>query len=311
MDTVIIIILLLLMTIISLVVYYYFFYALEGQDCIPEKDVDEFGIYKYDDNKKCVIVGCNTGYSLVDDKCVDTSTSTPTSVPSSKPYQPVYRATPKEPTFVERTPPKKADTIPNECDIINLVLGNHYEDGKLRKRIKFIIDGDINLSCSQDYMSKLFVKSSEVEPYLNSIGRRLKDDIVIEEFDYSGPPDEKFVLSENQYVRCGPRGGPGRTDNSCVAYGDEYLDVRNPLTHRYTSKSVEVKDIDACNSRCLEKKDCVAYSFHNPTKHCALAGVDYEGENFGGVYLLNKSTTADQGWTTKIKQIHGVPLHPL
>lgn len=308
-DVIIIIFVILLLTIIGLVVYYYYFYALGGQDCKPEKDADEFGIYKYDDNKKCVLSGCKTGYDLEGDKCISPPPPPPPSPLNVKPYEPRYNATPKEiKVYTREGDVKKVVGSTDNCIIISLGYKNHYKDGKLTKKVYPIIYKDQYGSCSQDYENKLFEKGSEIEPYLHSIGWKLEDSIVVVNFDYSGVSPTSFIDNDTLYVRCDSR--PNRTDNSCVSYGDEYIDNLIGLGgKKYTSHHVDVDNINTCQQRCLDKKDCVAYSFHENKKHCALAGVDFEGDNFGGVNLIRKNNTNDQLWTTKIKVIHGVPLH--
>ena len=64
------------MLILSLIgggIYYVFYYRKEGEECaLDEKDdkYDEFGKFKYNDKKECVLDSCNTGYKKVGDSCV-------------------------------------------------------------------------------------------------------------------------------------------------------------------------------------------------------------------------------------------------
>ena len=111
-----------------------------------------------------------------------------------------------------------------------------------------------------------------------------------------------FIDYNTHYVRCGSK--QTRNDNSCVRYGDETYIPNDP--NKYTSHSVRVDRVGDCENRCGSKEDCVAYSY-SQNGDCALAGVDFEGGDFGGVNIIKQGS--NDTWTTKIKTLHDVPLH--
>ena len=310
-DTVIIGSVFLMFLSIGLAVYYLFFYAKEGEKCKPEKDADGFGIYQYDDNKECVLSNCMTGYKLTAGKCVKQDNNPPPPPPPPPPDGPSIAAKLRDPSPDVKMDDVSRPSYDKDTDCIIHVLGGddlHYEDGLL-KRIKFpTFTTDKNERCNKN-TTKPFTKSDEIIPYYNSIGWKMDPGIVIEHFEYSKTPNIFFTELPNFYVRCGKF--PGNSDNSCVRYGDEYMDYSVGEGKRYTNRSVSIDNIDTCESRCMAKKDCVAYS-HNGSD-CALAGVDYERSNFGAVNMLSKypSSYPDSQWTTKIKTLDGIPLHPI
>ena len=69
-DTIVIIVVMLILSLIGGGVYYVFYYRKEGEECKLEEGGDEFGKYKYDDKKECVLSNCMTGYKLTDGKCI-------------------------------------------------------------------------------------------------------------------------------------------------------------------------------------------------------------------------------------------------
>ena len=91
MDTIVIIFVMLILSLIGGGIYYVFYYRKEGEECaLDEKDdkYDEFGKFKYNDKKECVLDSCKTGYKKVGDSCVGSDPDSPSDSPSNPPPPP-------------------------------------------------------------------------------------------------------------------------------------------------------------------------------------------------------------------------------